>query len=509
MYGRDGVWLPTAAEAAAFDRNAHTSAPERVLMENAGRAAAHVLHRLHPRGRILGFAGSGHNGGDLLVMLRTLHAWGRDVTILTVGAREPDLALLHGFDIQVHRFTDFLRYFTADILVDGMLGTGSDGAPRADVAAAIKVINGIGRPIIALDMPSGINATTGTVSGDVVHATTTVTFGWPKLGMLLFPAREHCGRLIAVDIGFPPTSSGDFDAEAITPEWASNRIPRRAPDAHKGSSGSLLVVAGQSGMAGAAVITMGAAVRSGAGLVRVASDRDNRSILQIAIPESIFIDHAALDADLIRKATAIVAGPGMGTTAESRALLDLVIEHGANIPTLLDADALNMLAEDTKVLKRAAKNRPLLLTPHPKELSRLTGSTVDAIASDRVSAVTAAAAKFGCTVLLKGQPSLIASANEAEHMLVNTIASSDVAAAGMGDQLAGVIGGFMAAGSPTRTAAALGLFYAGRAARIAQRGRSLKPTDVTDCLSDAFADPGPPESSLRLPFITFDQPAVS
>jgi NAD(P)H-hydrate epimerase len=112
-------------------------------------------------------------------------------------------------------------------------------------------------------------------------------------------------------------------------------------------------------------------------------------------------------------------------------------------------------------------------------------------------------------VLLKGQPSLIASANEAEHMLVNTIASSDVAAAGMGDQIAGVIGGFMAAGSPARTAAALGLFYAGRAARIAQRGRSLKPTDVTDCLSDAFADPGPHESSLRLPFITFDQPAVS
>lgn len=507
MFGRDGVWLPTAAEAAAFDRDAHGTAPERVLMENAGRAAALVFQRLHPRGRILGFAGSGHNGGDLLVMLRTLRTWGRDVTVLTVGAREPDLSLVHGFDIDTYRFTDFPRDITADVLVDGMLGTGSEGAPRADVAAAIKVMNATSRHIVSLDMPSGINATTGAVKGEVVHAASTITFGWPKLGLLLFPAREYCGRLIAVEIGFPPVQDGVFGAEAITPDWAAARAPRRPPNAHKGMSGTLLILAGHTGMAGAAVLAGGAAVRTGAGVVRIASDTANRTIIQLALPESIFVDRNGITAEQVQKATAIVAGPGIGRTDDARAALDVILKHAHNIPTLLDADALNMLSEEPATLKRAAKNRPLLITPHPKELSRLTGASVDDISADRVRAATDAAKKFGCVVLLKGTPSLVASPDE--HMLVNTIMSSDVAVAGMGDQLAGVVGGLMAAGAPVRTAAGTGLFYGGRAARIAQRGRSLTPTDVSDHMSAAFADPGPEESTLRLPFVTFDQPAAS
>ena len=507
MFGRDGVWLPTAAEAAAFDRDAHDTAPERVLMENAGRAAAHVLQRLYPRGRVLGFAGSGHNGGDLLVMLRTLRTWGRDVTILTVGAREPDHALLHGADIDLHRFSDFPRDFNADVLVDGMLGTGSEGAPRGDIAAAIKVMNGSGRPIISLDLPSGIDATSGAITGDAVRSSTTISFGWPKLGLLLYPAREYCGRLIAVEIGFPPVREGTFGAEAITPDWAAARAPKRPPNAHKGTSGMLLVLAGHSGMAGAAVLTGGAAVRTGAGVVRIASDAANRTILQLAIPESLFIDRAQLDADELAKPTAIVAGPGLGQGKDARAALQVVLDHGTGTPTLLDADALNMLAPDVSALQRAASNRPLLITPHPKELSRLTGMSIDEINADRVGAAQDAAARFGCTVLLKGQPSLVADA--AAHMLVNSNATSDVAVAGMGDQLAGVIGGFMAARVSPRVAAGLGLFYAGRAARLAQRGRSLTPTDVSESLSNAFVDPGPVESSLKLPFITFDQPAVS
>jgi NAD(P)H-hydrate epimerase len=507
MFGRDGVWLPTAAEAAAFDRAAHGTAPERVLMENAGRAAALVLHRLHPRGRILGFAGSGHNGGDLLVMLRTLHAWGRDVTILTVGAREQDSALLHGYNIVPNRFADFPRDFNADVMVDGMLGTGADGAPRGDIAAAIKVMNNSARPIISLDLPSGIDATSGAIAGDAVRASATISFGWPKLGLLLFPAREYCGRLIAVDIGFPAVTPGAFNAEAITPDWAAARAPKRPPNAHKGMSGALLVLAGHSGMAGAAVLTAGAAVRSGAGVVRIASDAANRTVLQLAIPESLFLDRAQLNAGEVKKVTAIAAGPGLGQDADARAALDVVLKHGAGIPTLLDADALNMLANDLDALKKAARDRPLLITPHPKELGRLTNSSADDVNRDRVAAVRDAAERFGCTVLLKGQPSLIASPDE--HMLVNSNATSDVAVAGMGDQLAGVIGGFMAARVSPRNAAGLGLFFAGRAARLAQRGRSLTPTDVSDTLSNAFADPGPDESTLKLPFITFDQPAAT
>ena len=506
MFGRDGVLLPTASQAAAFDQAAHAIVDEHVLMENAGRAAALVLHRLHPRGRILGFAGSGHNGGDLFVMLRTLRAWGRDVTILSVGAREPDHALLHGYDIQTHRFTDFPRDPGADILVDGILGTGAEGPPRADAAAAIKVINASQRPVIALDLPSGVNATSGVVAGTAVNATTTVTFGWPKLGLLLFPARTHCGRIVAVDVGFPPGLTADFTAEAITPGWAAARAPRRPPDAHKGSSGKLLILAGQSGMAGAAAMASGAAVRAGAGHVRIASDAANRTVLQLAIPEATYIDRAALTKDDVQNATAILAGPGMGQGSDARAALDIVIEHGASIPTLLDADALNMLARDTSLLQRAAADRPLLITPHPKELSRLVGSTLEQIAAARIDVANETAARFNCSVLLKGQPSIIA--HPSRPVLVNTVATSDVAVAGMGDQLAGVIGGLMAAGISPRDAAGVALFYAGRAARLARRGRSLSPTDVTELLSRAFADPGPAESTLDLPFISFDQPPL-
>ncbi len=505
VYGRDGVMLPTAAQSRAFDHAAHASVPEPVLMENAGRAAAQVLQRLHPRGRILGFAGSGHNGGDLLVMLRTLHTWGRDVTILTAGAREPDLSLLHGHDIQVHRFTDFPRNVTADVLVDGMLGTGSAGAPRADTAAAIRVVNAMGRPILALDLPSGVDATTGAVKGEVVNATVTVTFGSPKLGLMMYPARSYCGRIIAVEVGFPPLRDGEFAAEAVTPDWARARVPSRAADAHKGASGQLLVLAGSSGMAGAAVLAALAAVRSGAGVVRVASESANRTILQGAVPEATYIEQHRLSTTDITNATSIVAGPGMGRDTDARAALDLVLHHGQGIPTLLDADALNMLSEDRDALIAAAGDRPLVITPHPKELSRLLQCSVGEITADRVAAASHTASLFGVAVLLKGQPALVASAGM--PMLLNTVSTSDVATAGMGDQLAGVAGAFMAAGSSPRIAGALALFYAGRAACLAGKGRSLSPVNVSENMHAAFADAGPFSSPLDLPFVTFDQPA--
>ena len=503
--GRDGVWLPTAEEAGAFDHAAHTSIPERVLMENAGRAAASVLSRIHPHGRIVGFAGTGHNGGDLLVALRTLHTWGRDVTIFTVGSRDPDLSLLGGYDVPIHPFDDTQQRTDFDVVVDGLLGTGARGAPRGDAAAAIRAMNDMARPVVALDLPSGVNATTGDVSGDVVRATTTITFAWPKLGLLLYPARTHCGRIIAVEIGFPPASG--FAAEAITPGWAVARTPRRGADAHKGSSGRLLVLAGQNGMAGAALIAAEAAIRSGAGLVRVASDSLNRALVQVGVPEATFIDRAALTAEDVTRATAIVAGPGMGQDAASRAALDTVLQHGERIPTLLDADALNMLARDRDTLTSAAATRPLLITPHPLELARLLDIDVTQVTADRVAAARAAARLFGCTVLMKGQPSLVADPDG--HLLVNTAVTSDLAAAGMGDQLAGVAGGFMAAGSDPATAAALGLYYGGRAAQLARLGRALSPRDVTASLAQAFARPGGVESALRLPMVTFDQHAPS
>jgi NAD(P)H-hydrate epimerase len=318
--------------------------------------------------------------------------------------------------------------------------------------------------------------------------------------MLFHPARTACGRLIVVDIGFPALPNAR--AQLITPSWAAMRSPRRPPTANKGTSGRLLLLAGSKGMAGAAVLAGNAAVRGGAGLVRIASAVENREIIQKGVPEATFFEtDGRIDFGAI---TALVAGPGMGATEHTRALLFDAFERTPGIATLLDADALNVFAGDTEALARIARERPLLITPHPKELSRLTGDSIVAITETPHASAQRIADEIGATVLLKGQPSLVATANR--PVLINTVGSSDFAAAGMGDQLSGVIGAMLAAGLDPRTAAAVGLFYSGRAGDIAGLGRSLTPSDVTDHLAKAFLHPGPPTSSLGFPFISFDQP---
>ncbi|MEX0907316.1 MAG: NAD(P)H-hydrate dehydratase, partial [Gemmatimonadota bacterium] len=448
VFGRARVPLLTAAQAASADRAAHDAGiPERVLMENAGRAAALVLDRLHPRGSIVGVAGSGNNGGDLLVMLRVLHTWGRDAAVIAAGSAPPDPSLLHGFDLAITDADDArarLILAGADVLVDGMLGTGSAGAPRGRVAAWIDLLNASPRAVCALDLPSGVDATSGAVTGTAVRADLTVTFGWPKIGLLLQPARQHCGRLVAVEIGFAPFDENRIEgplAFAVTPGMVRDRLRTRAADAHKGSAGRLLILAGSTGMSGAAALTADAALRAGAGLLRIASASENRVILQTLVPEATFLDAAALEADDLAAMHALVAGPGLGTKDDARAALQRALDMTAGRPTLLDADALNMLAEQSGALRGIGDDRALVVTPHAKELSRLTGDSVESILADAPAAARAAADAFHCVVVLKWQPTLVAAPGGT--LLVNTVGSSDAATAGMGDQLAGTIGALL------------------------------------------------------------------
>jgi NAD(P)H-hydrate epimerase len=509
VFGRTDVPLPTAQQAATADRVARErfDVPQRLLMESAGRAAALVLHRLYGRGLIVGVAGSGNNGGDLLVMLRVLREWGRDVAVIAAGSTPPDPVLLHGAALPVveadRGVTDVLA--GADVIVDGMLGTGAHGAPRGRTAALIAQIHASGRPVFALDLPSGVDADTGSVAECAIEAQVTVCFGWPKLGLLLQPARQRCGRLIAVEIGFPPSSLEAVSARAITPSWAAARLRARAPDAHKGSAGRLLVLAGSPGMAGAAALAAEAATRAGAGLVRIASAATNRVILQTLVPEATFVDREQLSATDVEPLHALVAGPGLGTDAASRQVLDRALDLMPERPALLDADALNLLAAEEGSLAAVAAHRPVVITPHAGELSRLTRRPIDAIVADAPGAARAAAQRFGCVVLLKGQPSLVATPDGALH--VNTVGSSDLASAGMGDHLAGVIGALLASGMDAAEAACLGVFVSGRAADIAGFGRSLSPRDVSAHLARALADPGLRRSALALPFVSFDQPS--
>ncbi|HEX7051672.1 MAG TPA: NAD(P)H-hydrate dehydratase [Longimicrobiales bacterium] len=511
VFGRDDVALPTATEATAVDREAEArhGIPSRVLMENAGRSAALVVDRLFPRGRVVAAVGGGNNGGDALVLLRTLRAWGRDVAALPVGRRAPDAALAHGHEVpRLDPGTASTAFADAAVVVDGILGTGATGAPREDAAAVVRQINASGRPVVALDVPTGVDPTTGRIPGEAVCANVTLCFGWPKQGLMFQPGRGRCGRLIALEIAFPPDSAGRPPSAALlTPGWAAARLPMRAPDAYKGTAGELLVLAGRAGVAGAAAIASHAAGRAGAGYVRLASSAANRAVLQTVVPEAVFVDRddeAALAA-AAATADAILVGPGMGTDADGRTAFERLLDRTPGTPALLDADALTLLGREPDAVRRRIGERPLVLTPHPGEAHRLSGWPIERIREAPLEAARSLAERFAAVVLLKGAPSVIAAPDV--PTLIGTVGSSELAKAGMGDQLAGTIGAFLAAGVPARTAAALGLFYSGRAADLAARGPALQPRDVSEHLDRAFADPGPAVPPLGFPFITFDQPA--
>jgi len=473
-----------------------------------------LVQRLHPEGEVVGVVGAGNNGSDALVALRSLAEWGRPVRAVLVADRPREEPVLHGWPLERHLDAELgegVREVLArgGVVLDGVLGTGLSGEPRRRQAEAIGRLNACGRPVVALDVPSGVVADDGTVPGEAVHASLTVAFGAPKLGTLLHPGRAHAGRLVAVDIGFPPVPEDRFGARLVTPGWASTLHPLRHPDTHKKAVGVVLVLAGRVGMAGAAVLATRAALRAGAGLVRVASVPENRLVLQGAAPAAVFLDawdQTALE-EALADSTAVVAGPGLGTAVEAARSLAVILERGDE-PLLMDADALNLAALGRiPPLAEVARSRPLLLTPHPGEMKRISGLSREELGPGRVAAARRWAEGTGCTLLLKGSPSLVASPGR--PVLLDTLSSPDLATGGMGDVLAGAAASFMAQGLPPRTAAALALHVTGRAARRAAAGHGLLPEDVVDRLPRALAERGDGDTDLPFPFVLFDQdPAV-
>ncbi len=517
LYGGCGVWAPTGAEASAFDRWAsdRQSVPSTSLMECAGRCAAELLNALYPVGTVVGVVGGGNNGGDALVLLRTLAAWGRTVRALVVSD-DPDVSpLLHAWPIELIRDEDLesandlsCALGEASVLVDGLLGTGVRGAPRPRQARIIEAMNRAPAPVIALDVPSGVDAANGQTPGAVVQADVTVAFGWPKLGSLLHPARAFTGRLISVEIGFPPASKDHFGAALLTPGWATAHRPVRRADAHKGDSGSVLLLAGREGMAGAGLLAGRAALRVGLGLLRIASVPQNRAIIQAALPEAIFVDASdpAMMAEAAARSAIVVAGPGLGTDVDAARSLEYVLAETAGKPTVLDADALNLVASSAVApLASIAASRPLLITPHPGEMERVSSFDRDAQAGDRIQAARATSEATGATVLLKGLPSVVASPEGTT--LIDTVGNSDLATAGMGDVLAGVCGGFLAQGVPLDVAAGLALYTGGRSAVLAGRGVGLLPEDVIESLPRVMEEDGSGVTDLDFPFVNFDQDA--
>jgi NAD(P)H-hydrate epimerase len=410
--------------------------------------------------------------------------------------------------------TDFQRDETllagelaqAEIIVDGVLGTGISGPPRERQAFVIKGMNRAEAPVLALDVPSGVDAVTGAIPGDATLAAVTVAFGGAKLGGLLHPARALAGRLVVVEIGFPPVDEETFQGTLITPGWVSRRLPRRDPDTHKNAVGALLLVAGRSGMAGAAILAGRSALRTGVGFLRIASPPENRAILQEAVPGAVYID--ATDAEAMKEAVAasraLGLGPGLGTEEEGQRVLETALGLAEGQGVLLDADALNLVSMGhTSSLVDLGSTRDVVVTPHPGEMARLTGLEAKSIVTRRPEVALEFASRSECTVLLKGMPSMVATPQG--RLLVDTVGNSDLAVAGMGDVLSGVISAFLAQGCPPHEAAALGLHTSGRAALRTGLGVSLTPEDVVEAMPGALTERGDGTSDLDFPFVLFDQ----
>ncbi len=509
---RTAVRAPTSHEAARFDRLAidGQGVPEPALMENAGRQSALIVQHLFPEGPVAALVGSGNNGGDALVCLRALAAWGRAVTSVIVGKRSSNDAVLHGWRLPAVAFAGVGEVGSEDavsairhaaVVVDGLLGTGIRGAPRSRYAEAIELANAAGRPIVALDAPSGVDGATGAVPGTAVTADVTVAFGWPKLGTLMYPGRARCGRIVAVEIGFPPAADSRW-ARLATADWASGRLPRRAAATHKNAVGTVTILAGST-MPGAAMLAAKSAFRCGAGLVRVCASRAARELL-VQVPETLFVD--ADDKGAVRAAVqasdALAAGPGLGTDRAAARQLEVALAAHGGRPAVLDADALTLVAAGA--IGGLEANEHTVVTPHPGEMARLASTSVAAVQGDRIGAASGFARAHGVVTLLKGTPSLVA--DPQGGLLVSaTENASALAVAGMGDVLTGAVGCFLAQGVDAVTACGLALHVTGRAASSSGLGASLMPSDVVDGIPAALAEKHVPATDLPFPFVTFDQ----
>ena len=486
------MYLVTAEEMREMDRRTIESfgVPGRVLMENAGLGATRVMRSHFPdlESKKVGvLAGRGNNGGDGFVMARYLSFRGVKVTVFLLSKRArvkgdagANLALLNPLNIPVMEVEDsagLRRKKTAmrrqDIWVDALLGTGLNADVSGHYREAIDFINRLEKPVLSVDVPSGLNADTGQVCGTCIRARVTATFGFAKLGLRVFPGAELCGNLEIIDIGIPP-----FIAEAVNPRQflltrtaLGAKLGGRTPEAHKGTTGHVLVVAGSPGKTGAAAMTAMAAMRAGAGLVTLGIpeglnptvEPQVTEVMTLPLPET---DSGRLDASAMAVVRShlegkrcLAIGPGIGTgDGAGRLVFSLLAE--ARTPLVIDADGINLLAGDPHALKKVRV--PVILTPHPGEMARLLHTAPTHVQQDRVGCARNFAKTFGVHVVLKGAATVIAHPDGSVH--INSTGNSGMAAGGMGDVLTGLIAGFIAQGYPAETAANLGVYLHGRAA---------------------------------------------
>lgn len=482
----------TAAQMQEIDRIAinDIGIPGVVLMENAGRGVAEEIERrfsaLQPRSALV-LSGKGNNGGDGYVVARQLLNRGWSVQTLVLAEREAvkgdaliNLTVLQRLGGNVAFVPDDSRWdefeesvTTATIMVDALFGTGLTKPVEGLYRRVINWLNRQSSPVVAVDLPSGVEASTGRILGTAVNASVTVTFALPKVGQVSFPAAGLVGELVTIDIGIPSlvTDQVPSDCVLIDAGCARRLLPLRRPDGNKGTFGHLILLAGATGKSGAAVMAAEAGLRAGTGLVTVACPHSIQSVVATRLVEAITVPLAELNGEvsmpafdvlmpLIQGKQALALGPGLGLGGEVKELIRRLLQ-ATTLPVVIDADALTALSGKMQLFERQT-DRQVVLTPHPGEMSRLTGLSIAEIESDRFDVVRSFASQHQVVVVLKGARSLIAAPDGRVH--VNSSGHAGLASGGMGDALTGLIGGLLAQGLDALDAATLGAYLHGSAA---------------------------------------------
>lgn len=455
--------------------------PSMVLMERAALAAANVILEDYPAvKKILIVAGRGNNGGDGLAVGRLLAKAGKEVsfyqmkgTLSKEAAQQRQILLHMGFVI-----SDIWPDEEYDMIIDALLGIGISGDVREEACSIICHMNEIRKaqenltecyeakrtPIIcALDLPSGIDTDTGAVCKEAVKADLTVTFQYLKKAHLLYPGKEYCGRVYLRDVGIEDVLQGEQTAFTYQKKDVPSLLPPRNPSGHKGTFGKVLLFAGSTDMSGAAVLCARAILSSGAGMLKVFTAKENQMILKTLLPEAMLSKDPLED---LEWADVLVAGPGIGTAKDTAELLKKLISQ-VQIPLVLDADALNLLAADEacrKVVAQKGKQLPVILTPHPGEFLRLSEVSMEEYKKEREQLICSFSRKFHVILVSKDADTMVVEETaEKKNVYLNSTGNSGMATAGSGDVLTGLIGSLLAQGLDAFEAASKGVFLHGLA----------------------------------------------
>lgn len=485
----------TAGQMRELDRRAteEYGVPSLLLMENAGLQTVLEMERSFPRlktGRVALACGKGNNGGDGFVVARHLFDRGTTVEVLLLarqseikGDARTNLEIIRKLGVPIHEVTTSQELDAtgwvierADVVVDAILGTGTTGPAKGLFSEAIELLNRSGSPIVALDVPSGLNSDEGVIPGPSINAVLTVTFGLPKRGLILYPAASCAGRVVTVDIGLPRQLLTDplLDVSLLEAGDVAGALPPRDPNAHKGTYGHVLVLAGSPGKTGAAAMCALSALRIGAGLVTLALPESLNDAMEAKLTEVMTeplpetgartVALAALERilELVKGKQVIAVGPGLSTHPETAELVRAVV-NTAKAQIVVDADGINALGPNLERLRDVPL--PPILTPHPGELARLLGIGRDEVVQNRIPIAQKVATSFGVHLVLKGARTLIA--DPEGRVAINMTGNAGMATGGTGDVLTGLIAGLLAQGVSAGLAAKAAIYLHGLAGDLA------------------------------------------